>query len=116
GTYGVDAAARRYFQKPATRLNTYEAAVIAGLLKAPSRYNPVASPERAHARAEVVLANMVAAGYLTEAQRARAARGIQVAQVAAPTGNARYFVDWVLDVLPDYVTAGGRDLTVKTTL
>ncbi|MEQ8807340.1 MAG: transglycosylase domain-containing protein, partial [Rhodospirillales bacterium] len=76
GTYGVDAAARRFFQKPAARINTYEAAVLAGLLKAPSRYNPVASPERAHARARTVLANMVAAGYLTETKAAEAARGI----------------------------------------
>ena len=116
GTYGVDAAARRFFQKPAARLNTYEAAVIAGLLKAPSRYNPVASPERAHARARVVLANMVAAGYLTETQAAEAARGIQVAVIAAPVGRARHFVDWVLEAVSDYVTAAGRDLVVRTTL
>lgn len=116
GTYGVDAAAHRFFQKPAARINTYEAAVLAGLLKAPSRYNPVASPERAHARAKTVLANMVAAGYLTEKKAAEAARGIQVATVSAPTGNARHFVDWVLEAVSDYVTAGGRDLVVKTTL
>ncbi|MEP1028630.1 MAG: transglycosylase domain-containing protein, partial [Alphaproteobacteria bacterium] len=116
GTYGVDAAAHRFFQKPAARVNTYEAAVLAGLLKAPSRYNPVASPERAHARARTVLANMVAAGYLTETKAADAARGIQVAVVSAPTGNARHFVDWVLEAVSDYVTAGGRDLVVKTTL
>ncbi len=116
GTYGVDAAAHRFFQKPAARVNTYEAAVLAGLLKAPSRYNPVASPERAHARARTVLANMVAAGYLTETKAADAARGIQVAVVSAPTGNARHFVDWVLEAVSDYVTTGGRDLVVKTTL
>ncbi len=116
GTYGVDAAAHRFFQKPAARVNTYEAAVLAGLLKAPSRYNPVASPERAHARARTVLANMVAAGYLTETKAAEAARGIQVAAVSAPTGNARHFVDWVLEAVSDYVTAGGRDLVVRTTL
>jgi penicillin-binding protein 1A len=116
GTYGVDAAAHRFFQKPASRINTYEGAVLAGLLKAPSRYNPVSSPERAHARARTVLANMVAAGYLTETKAAEAARGIQVAVVSAPTGNARHFVDWVLEAVSDYVTAGGRDLVVKTTL
>ncbi|PIW28704.1 MAG: penicillin-binding protein [Rhodospirillales bacterium CG15_BIG_FIL_POST_REV_8_21_14_020_66_15] len=116
GTYGVDAAAQRFFRKSARRLNLYEAAVVAGLLKAPSRYNPVASPERAHARARTVLANMVAAGYLSDRKAAEAARGIQVAVVAAPTGNARHFVDWVLDAINDYVTAGGRDLVVRTTL
>ncbi len=116
GTYGVDAAARRFFRKPASRINTYEAAVLAGLLKAPSRYNPVSSPKRAHARAKVVLANMVAAGYLTDKKAGEAARGIQVTLVAAPTGRARHFVDWVLDALSDYVTTGGRDLVVTTTL
>lgn len=116
GTYGVDAASKRFFRKPASRVNTYEAAVLAGLLKAPSRYNPAASPQRAHARARTVLSNMVAAGYLTEPKAAEAAKGIQVATVTAPTGNARHFVDWVLEALNDYVTAGGRDLVVKTTL
>ena len=116
GTYGVDAAAQKFFRKPASRINTYEAAVLAGLLKAPSRYNPVASPERAHARTQTVLANMVAAGYLTQSKAAEAAKGVQVTVVTAPTGNARHFVDWVLESLNDYVSAGGRNLTVKTTL
>ncbi|MEK9724617.1 MAG: biosynthetic peptidoglycan transglycosylase, partial [Rhodospirillaceae bacterium] len=74
GTYGVDAAARRYFGVPAKRVNVYEAAMIAGLLKAPSRYNPQANPELAAGRTAQVLKNMVAAGYLTEKQAAAAAK------------------------------------------
>ncbi|MEK9672163.1 MAG: PBP1A family penicillin-binding protein [Rhodospirillaceae bacterium] len=116
GTYGVNAAAHRYFGKPATQLNDYQSALIAGLLKAPSRYNPIVSAERAYARTKVVLANMVAAGYLTDAQAKRARQGVQIAARPAHRGRARHFVDWVLEALPDYVSAAGQDLTVKTTL
>src|SRR6185369_16849948 len=62
GTYGVEAAARRYFGKSARALNTHESAVLAGLLKAPSRYAPTASIERAKLRASDVIDNMVEAG------------------------------------------------------
>src|SRR5271154_1243554 len=58
GTYGVDAAAHKYFNKSARQLSVYEAAVIAGLLKAPSRYSPTAHPGRSRARAKVVLDQM----------------------------------------------------------
>ena len=117
GVYGVDAAARRYFGKPAAALSTYQAAMIAGLLKAPSRYNPLASPARAAARTRQVLANMVAAGYLSEAQAARAEgdkHSIAAAQRSARQG--RYFADWVLKQVPDFVPPGDRDLVVETTL
>ena len=116
GTYGVDAAAMRYFGKPVTRLSTYEAAVIAGLLKAPSRYNPIADPKRAQDRAKVVLANMVAAGYLTDAQAVAAAQQNPVAVASSNPGQARHFVDWVLAALPDYVSRTDQDVIIKTTL
>ena len=116
GTYGVEAAARKYFGKPARRLSTYQAAMLAGLLKAPSRYNPRRHPKRAKDRAIQVLANMVAAGSLTPGQAASAKR--QKGAVIAPArrGGARYFADWVMEQVPDYVFPGGRDLTVITTL
>ena len=62
GTYGIDAAARRYFNKSARNLSVFEAAVIAGLLKAPSKYSPAQHPKRAKARAKIVLSLMVEAG------------------------------------------------------
>ncbi len=116
GTYGVEAAARKYFGKPAHHLSTYQAAMLAGLLKAPSRYNPRRHPKRAKDRAIQVLANMVAAGSLTPAQAALAGR--QKGAVIAPArhGGARYFADWVMEQVPDYVFPGGMDLTVTTTL
>jgi len=116
GTYGVDAAARKYFGRPARALSTYEAAMLAGLLKAPSRYNPITDPARADARARQVLNNMVAVGALAPAAAARARAGGRVASAAKPTGAGRHFADWVLDQVSDYVNAGDRDLIVVTTL
>ncbi|MDD9878199.1 MAG: PBP1A family penicillin-binding protein [Magnetovibrio sp.] len=117
GTYGVDAAARKYFGRSAKQLNTYQAAMIAGLLKAPSRYNPRASRERAEARTAQVLKNMVAAGYLSDKQATRWAR-TKSGTGAGLTGGAggRYFIDWVLDRVAGYVAPGDNDLSVVTTL
>jgi len=71
GTYGVDAAARKYFGKPAGKLTIFEAAILAGMLKAPSRANPLSDPQSAAERAHVVLDNMVAAGYLSAEDESR---------------------------------------------
>ncbi len=115
GTYGVDAAARKYFGRSVEELSLYESAMIAGLLKAPSRYNPQASPGAAAGRTRQVLKNMVAAGYLTEAQAASAAKQ-RGRRYRPPVTDGRYFADWVLSQLGDYVALGGRDLSVTTTL
>ncbi|MEZ4383160.1 MAG: PBP1A family penicillin-binding protein [Nannocystaceae bacterium] len=69
GAYGVAAAASRYFGKRLDELTLAESALIAGLARAPSRYSPVADPERALRRRDVVLENMVAAGYISTAER-----------------------------------------------
>jgi penicillin-binding protein 1A len=74
GTFGVEAAARRYFDKPARTLTPYEAATIAGLLKAPSRYAPSADPERSKQRTAEVLDNLVEAGYMKPEEAAAAGR------------------------------------------
>jgi penicillin-binding protein 1A len=115
GTYGVDAASRRYFDKPASQVNLYEAAMLAGLLKAPSRLNPATDREAAHARARIVLEDMVEAGYISKAEADRAAR-----QRSAGTRTAgfrgRYFADWVLGEVRDYVGYHDHDLEVRTTL
>src|SRR5215469_14299462 len=117
GTYGVDAAARRYFNKSARDVTLYEAAAIAGLLKAPTRFSPAHDRERAEKRAEQVLANMLDAGYITDAQAKMAER--QKAELAvagrARPGN-RYFADWVSEQIPSFIDAQGRDLVVITTL
>jgi penicillin-binding protein 1A len=115
GTYGVDAAARRYFDKPATELTVYESAQIAGLLKAPSRYNPVSDYQRADARTRVVLSAMVEAGFLTKAQ-ALDALASQPGQPRLVNRRARYYADWVIGQIKDYVGRIDTDLTVVTTL
>jgi len=116
GAYGVAAAARRYFDRPVGRLGVYESAMLAGLLKAPSRYNPHNDPDLADQRARQVLENMVNAGVLT-ADQARAAPGhASDDAVHVPTKVAPYFVDWVIDQVPGYAGSGDRDLTVVTTL
>lgn len=116
GTYGIDAAARRYFNKPAQRLSPYQSAMIAGLLKAPSRYNPRSSPKRAASRTRQVIANMVAADYLSE-QDARAILNSKKGSVTGATGSVgRYFADWILSQVSGFVTPGDQDLIVETTL
>ncbi len=116
GAFGVEAAARRYFAKSARHLSIYEAAMLAGLLKAPSRDNPRANPDGAAKRAAQVLANMVAAGYLSPAQ-ARAAKARKVRLAGPAKGRmGRHFADWVLEQVSSYVSPGDRDITVTTTL
>jgi len=117
GTYGVDAAAHRYFGKSARHTTLYESAAIAGLLKAPARFNPTRDREKAAARTARVLANMVEAGVITESQAATASKqGASRPVVAGTRPGARYFADWIAEQLSDFAGGGGRDLTVTTTL
>ena len=115
GTYGVDAAARRYYGKPAERVGLYEAAQLAGLLKAPTRYSPANDPAAAAARTRVVLAAMVDAGYITDDQVAEALAS-KPAVRALPARRARYFADWIMAQVNDFVGRVDADLTVVTTL
>jgi penicillin-binding protein 1A len=116
GAYGVDAAARTYFGKPAKDLSLWESAVLAGLLKAPSRYSPASNPGLAAARAKTVIKTMREAGYITPAQEKQELREttVKVAGSSASDLN-RYFADWVIDRIDSYVTNNDRDIVVKTT-
>jgi penicillin-binding protein 1A len=117
GAYGVDAAARRYFGKSAAQLSLYQCAVVAGLLKAPTRLSPARDPDLTRERAAQVLENLVEAGYITKPAAAAAEReGNSLAAIPERRAGIRYFADWVVDQLPDFVAAGNRDLTVVTTL
>jgi len=115
GTYGVDAAAQRYFAKSARELTLYESAMLAGMLKAPARLNPRRDPKAAHARTETVLADMVAAGYISEARADRAARERRRGH-ATTTASGRYFTDWAMKRLRERMGTPRRDITVHTTL
>ena len=116
GTYGVAAAARHYFARPPGALSLRQATVIAGLLKAPSRYSPFRDPKAAIHRGNQVIANMVAAGFLDLAD-ARFASRAPLHLVTRGTGSgARYFADWLLGRAAGFVGHGDRDLIVQTTL
>ncbi|MEJ2121279.1 MAG: PBP1A family penicillin-binding protein [Alphaproteobacteria bacterium] len=116
GTYGVDAAARRYFGKSARHVNLYEAAMLAGLLKAPSRHNPANDPNAAANRAKIVLLDMVEAGYITKARAARALEAKHTLRSDLAAGGRHYFADWVRRRIKDYAGEVTRDLIVTTTL
>ncbi len=116
GAYGVEAASRRYFDKSARRVSLQEAALLAGLLKAPSRYAPTNDIKRSRDRAAQVLQNMVAAGYLTDKQAAAARKKPARLARHSRTKNVRYFADWVQERLPGLVGNRDDDLIVLTTL
>ena len=117
GTFGVDAAAKRYFNKSARDLSLEESALMAGLLKAPSRYSPAANTARARERMHQVLLNMVDAGYLKQAQADAALANYTKLEATHPAegGDTRYFTDWVLDQIPTVVGDVDEDMVVTTT-
>ncbi|CAA7613144.1 Membrane carboxypeptidase [Candidatus Terasakiella magnetica] len=116
GTFGVDAAAKRYFDVSARRVDLYQAALIAGLLKAPSRYSPINDPEASRLRTADVLQNMVNAGYIDPktAETVQVTGAAQLVRRQAPAG--RYFADWVMNHLDQFGEVAGKDIIVRTTL
>jgi penicillin-binding protein 1A len=116
GAYGVDAAAQRYFGKPAKHVMVTEAAMLAGLVRSPSRLAPSRNPKGAARRAQVVIAAMTEQGFITEtmatAARALPARAVKV----AGTGTVNYVADWIMDVLDDLVGHVDEDIVVETAI
>ena len=106
GAYGVEAAARRYFSKPAADLNLIEAATLAGIVKGPTAYDPLRNPENATQRRNVILQRMATAGFITPEQSARAT-AIPMEDVLNPTRTsngctssyAPFFCDYVLQTI-----------------
>jgi penicillin-binding protein 1A len=116
GAYGIEAASQRYFGKPAAQLTLGESALLAGLMKGPSRYSPVAATDRAARRATIVLDEMVRIHAITPAQREQAfATKVRVNPVLA-NQRAQYFTDWVDDQVRQLVGEPTEDLVVETTL
>ncbi len=116
GAYGIEAAAQRYFNKPASRLSLGEAALLAGMLKAPSRYSPISDTGRAERRATIVLDEMVATHNITAAERDEAFRHpVRISSVLA-SQRAQYFTDWVDAQVRQMVGEPQEDLVVQTTL
>ncbi len=116
GAFGASAAAETYFGKSLSTINLYESAVLAGLLKAPSRYAPTTDPDAARDRAAVVLTTMIDAGYITEGQRQTALAGAGKSVPPNPKFDGRYFAAWVVEQAGNYADATGQDLVITTTL
>lgn len=117
GTYGVDAASHVYFNKSAKNINLGESATLAGLLRAPSRYSPLANPKESRKRANVVLAAMVDNGKITEKEAKSAFKSSPKNDKPTSDGSSsRYFADWVVDNLDDLIGQPEEDIVVKTTL
>jgi penicillin-binding protein 1A len=117
GTYGFEAAAQLYFGKSAKNVTIYEAAVLAGLLKAPSKYSPHNDPKLAIERSNLVLSSMVEAGYIEKSDIKNEGIVISLPNKRANDERfARYFADWVVSNLPDLIGVPGVDIIVQTTL
>ncbi|HEX8574331.1 MAG TPA: PBP1A family penicillin-binding protein [Allosphingosinicella sp.] len=116
GAYGIDAASRKFFGHSAKELGLSEAAIIAGLVKAPSNYAPSADAEAARGRAAVVISLMLQNGDITPATAATA-EPAQVQIIPTPKQNSvRYFTDWVLPQLDTLIDETVEPIEVWTTL
>lgn len=115
GTYGIEAASQKFFHKSSHDINIMEASILAGLLKAPARYNPVSNKQRAIERATVVLQNMVDNHKISVKQKQQALK--------MPIGNnkyefdgGKYFADWVYNEANAYIGERDNDVDIYTTL
>ncbi|NGM32721.1 PBP1A family penicillin-binding protein [Methylobacterium sp. DB0501] len=117
GVYGADAAAQRYFGKPAKDLTLSEAAMLAGLVRAPSQLAPHRNLDGARGRAAQVLDAMVETGAITTAEADAARRAPATVRVPTETPvGTNYFVDSVADSVRGLIGTGPADATVRTTL
>jgi len=116
GAYGIDAASRKFFGHGADHLSLGEAAIIAGLVKAPSSYAPTADVEAARTRSTVVLKTMVDNGFISP----EAAAGVDPATVriekTTNNNSVRYFTDWALPQLDTLIDQTSEPIDVWTTL
>ena len=114
GTYGIQAASKKYFQKNAEQLSVYEGAMLVGLLKAPSRYSPTNNLELAKKRTNVVLKSMRNAGYHYKETQSGEFQFVE--STVQDARQERYFIDWIMDDINRHVGAIEDDLIVQTTL
>ncbi len=116
GSYGVEAASRRYFGKPASDVSLSEAALLAGLLKAPSRLSPARDPKAAEQRSQVVLQAMRDSGMIDDGQMTTAMSAPAARVAAYWTGAEHYVADKVMEELPGLIGEITDDVVVETTL
>ena len=116
GAYGVDAASRKFFDHGAENLSLAEAAIIAGLVKAPSNYSPTADAQAAIDRATVVVGVMQNAGMISAAEAAKVKPADVKMAKQQPQDSVRYFTDWVLPQLDGLIDETEKPIDVWTTL
>ncbi|MBQ2261298.1 MAG: PBP1A family penicillin-binding protein [Loktanella sp.] len=117
GSRGFEAAANRYFGVSAAEVNPAQAAMLAGLLQAPSTLAPTANIERSRARANVVVGLMEDQGYLTSAQANEARTNPAALSRAAEARSGGFFADWVMESGPEFFTRNTtEDVIIRTTL
>jgi len=117
GSRGFEAAAQRCFGKSAAQVGPAEAAMLAGLLKAPSAYAPTSNLARAQGRASLVIGLMEEQGYLTAAEAAEARAAPARLSRAAEARAGGYFADWVMESGPEFYTRNTtEDVVIRTTL
>jgi penicillin-binding protein 1A len=111
GTFGVDAAAQYYFNKSARDVNLAEAAMLAGLFKAPSKFAPHINLPAARARANVVLDNLIEAGFMTEGQVFGARRNPALPVDRRDERSPNYYLDWAFDEMKKLVDTLPKTVT-----
>jgi penicillin-binding protein 1A len=116
GAYGIDAASRKFFGHGADHLSLGEAAIIAGLVKAPSNYSPTADIEAARDRSAVVLQTMVRNGFISAADAAAVDPAKIRIQQTTSNNSVRYFTDWALPQLDTLIDQTSEPIDVWTTL
>ena len=116
GAYGIEQASLRYFGKSARQMNVAEAAMLAGLVKSPSRLAPTRNFDAAEKRAKMVLASMAELGFISAATEKVALAKPPRIMAQAGNGAVNYVADWIVDALNDTLGHIEEDLVVHTTI
>ena len=116
GAYGIEQASQRYFGKSAKQMSLPEAALLAGLVKSPSRLAPTRNFDGAEQRAHIVLAAMADVGFISRASEKVALAHPPHIAAQAGNGSINYVADWVMDAINDVLGHVDEDLVVRTTI
>ena len=116
GAYGIEQASLRYFGKSAKRLTVAEAALLAGLVKSPSRLAPTRNFDAAEQRSKIVLAAMADLGFITPSSEKLALSRPPRIVAQAGNGSVNYVADWIMDALNDVLGHVEEDIVVATTI
>ena len=116
GAYGIEQASQRYFGKSARQMSLPEAALLAGLVKSPSRLAPTRNFDGAERRAQTVLAAMAELGFITPASEQVALAHPPRVVAQAASGSINYVADWVMDAINDVLGHVDEDIVVRTTI